>query len=87
MKGIPMNTNDRSTDVTVGDWIVTMLLMCIPIANLVLLLVWAFGDSAPISKSNWAKAALIWMLIGFGLWIVMVVLMLILGGMMAATAA
>jgi len=82
-----MNMNGRSTDVTVGDWMVTMLLMCIPIANLILLLVWAFGDSAPVSKSNWAKASLIWMLIGFGLWIVMFILLVALGRMAAAAAA
>lgn len=50
--------------VSMGDWLVTMLIMCIPIANLVMLFIWAFGGSTPESKSNWAKAQLIWMVIG-----------------------
>jgi hypothetical protein len=46
-------------DVSIGEWIVTLLLLCIPIVNIVLLFVWAFDSSAKLSKSNWAKAMLI----------------------------
>ena len=48
--------------VTIGDWIITM---CIPIVNFIMLLVWAFSRSTPASKANWAKASLIFMIIGF----------------------
>lgn len=51
--------------VTIGDWIITMILMCIPIVNFIMLLVWAFSRSTPASKANWAKASLIFMIIGF----------------------
>lgn len=51
--------------VTIGDWIITMILMCIPIVNFIMLLVWAFSRSTPASKVNWAKASLIFMIIGF----------------------
>lgn len=51
--------------VTVGDWIITMILMCIPIVNFIMLLIWAFSSSTPVSKANWAKASLIFMIIGF----------------------
>ena len=56
----PKNTSTVST----GDWIVTLLLMCIPFVNFIMLFVWAFGSSTPVSKANWAKAQLIFMLIG-----------------------
>ena len=51
------------TPVSVGEWMITMLLMAIPIVNLVLLFVWAFSGNINLSKANWAKATLIWMLI------------------------
>ncbi len=51
---------------TVKDWLITLLLLSIPIVNIVLLFVWAFGDSTGIQKSNFAKAQLIWMAIIFG---------------------
>lgn len=50
--------------VTVGDWVVTLLIMFIPLVNLIMLFVWAFSDGTNVSKANWAKATLIWMLIG-----------------------
>ena len=50
--------------VSIGQWMITLLLMVIPIVNIVMLFVWAFGGSAPLSKANWAKAMLIYMLIG-----------------------
>ncbi len=50
--------------VSVGDRMVTLLIMIIPIVNIVMLFVWAFGDSTKVSKANWAKASLIWMAIG-----------------------
>lgn len=55
--------------VTIGDWIVTMILMCIPLVNIIMLFVWAFGSGESHSKANWAKATLIFMLIGIVLMI------------------
>lgn len=59
--------------VTVGDWLLTSLLMCIPLVNIILLFVWAFGSNTPISKANWAKAALIWALISIVLYVLLFV--------------
>ena len=50
--------------VTIGDWFLTILITAIPIVGLIMLFVWAFGDSAAESKANWAKATLLWFLIG-----------------------
>lgn len=49
--------------VSISDWMVTYILLCIPIVNIIMLFVWAFGSS-PESKANWAKATLLWMVIG-----------------------
>ena len=57
--------------VTVGDWLLTTFLMCIPLINIILLFVWAFGSNTPISKANWAKAALIWAVISVVLYILL----------------
>jgi hypothetical protein len=50
--------------VSVGEWMLTMLVCVIPVVNIVMLFVWAFGSNTNASKANWAKASLIWMLIG-----------------------
>ena len=61
------NTTDKQ--VTIGEWIITYLLMSIPFVNIVLIFVWAFGSNTPVSKANWAKAMLIMMLFGIILYI------------------
>lgn len=60
-------------DMTVGQWVGTLLLLCIPIANLVLLLVWAFGSDTHIAKKNFSKASLILMLVSIGLSIILAI--------------
>jgi len=48
---------------TVGDWLITMLLLMIPIVNFVLLFVWAFGGNVNPSKKAYFRAYLIIMAI------------------------
>ena len=62
--------------ISVGEWMITLLVSAIPIVNIIMLFVWAFGSSTNPNKSNWAKAALIWILIA----IVVSVLLIILFG-------
>ena len=48
-------------DMSVGEWLITMLIMIIPIVNIVMLFVWGFGS--PDKRRNYARASLIWMAI------------------------
>ena len=47
-----------------GKWVLTLFLVCIPILNIILMFVWAFGASTEPSKKNWARANIIWAVIG-----------------------
>ena len=53
-----------SEPVSIGDWMLTYFLLFIPLVGLIMLFVWAFGSHTPPSKANWAKALLLWGLIG-----------------------
>jgi Na+/melibiose symporter-like transporter len=55
---------------SVGDWIVTYLLMCIPVVGIIMLFVWAFGSDSQPSKKTWAQATLIWAVVMTVLWFV-----------------
>ncbi|MED1917487.1 hypothetical protein [Brevibacillus sp. DP1.3A] len=55
---------------TMKDWILVSLFMMIPIANIVLLFVWAFGSDGNLNRKNWAKAGLLLMAILLGLYFV-----------------
>lgn len=66
--------NSNVDDVmTVGDWIGTMIILSIPIVNIIMYFLWAFGDSVNKNKKNFAKATLILGAMG-----------LVLGGLLAS---
>jgi hypothetical protein len=54
---------------TIGNWVVTMIIMVIPIVNIIMLIVWAAGTNDNPNRKNWAIAQLIFMAIGIVLWI------------------
>lgn len=52
---------------SVGDWVITMLIVAIPLVGIVMLFIWAFGDNTNQNKANFAKAYLIWIAISIAL--------------------
>lgn len=65
--------------VTMGEWFVFFLIMCIPIVNIVMLFVWAFGSGTKPSKANLCKLQLLLMLIGVGIGIIVMIIVASLG--------
>jgi hypothetical protein len=49
---------------TLGDWLVTLLLLAIPFVNIIMLFVWALSGGTHPSKKTYAQATLIFALIG-----------------------
>jgi xanthine/uracil permease len=48
----------------------TIFITIIPLVNLIMYFVWAFGSDTHPSKKNWAKASLIWLAIAIVLYII-----------------
>lgn len=55
--------NHNTSLITIGDWLVTFLICCIPIVGTVMMFVWAFGNNSQENKKTWAQAGLIFSLI------------------------
>ena len=68
-----------SNATTTGQWVLTLFLVAIPIVNIILLFVWAFSSNTEDSKQNWARANLIWILIGIIISIIIVAVAMVLG--------
>ena len=64
--------NENPEPVSMKEWIITMLILMIPLVNLVMPFVWAFGGSANPSKANFFKAQIIFALVGIVLWFLFV---------------
>lgn len=59
-----INEEPAVPPIKIGEWIWSIILMGLPLINIAVLLIWAFGGTTNQNKSNWAKANLILMVIG-----------------------
>lgn len=55
--------NSTYKPLTLQDWMVTILITFIPLVNIVMYFVWAFGEGTHPSKKTWAQASLLWLVI------------------------
>lgn len=65
--------SEHNQDVSVGNWILTFIVLSIPLVGFIMLFVWGFGDSTPKSKSNFCKASLLLGIIAIGISIVLAI--------------
>lgn len=71
------------TPPSVKEWVLTLIILMIPLVNLVMLFVWGFGGGARW-RANFCKANLLIMAVFFVLYLVFV---LVFGGMAIANRA
>ncbi|UQZ87446.1 hypothetical protein SK3146_06748 [Paenibacillus konkukensis] len=71
--------------VSVKHWILTFILCAIPIVNIIMLFVWAFGDHTNPNKKNYARASLLLAVIVIVLYIIFFLLIFLIFGIGAAS--
>jgi predicted membrane channel-forming protein YqfA (hemolysin III family) len=49
----------ESSPISLGDWIITLIVLAIPIVGIVMLFVWGFSSGTHPSKQNYCRAVLI----------------------------
>lgn len=69
----------ETSPVSLGDWILTLIVLAIPIVGIVMVFVWGFSSGTHPSKQNYCRAMLILWLIVF----VIFILFLVMGGFAA----
>lgn len=62
--------------ISLGEWILILLLMSIPCVNIILCIVWGFGKQGNITKRNFCRAQLIFVAIGIALSTIILFVML-----------
>lgn len=50
--------------VRMSEWLVNMIVLAVPIVNIIVALIWAFGSDTKPSLKNFSRAWLIWAIIG-----------------------
>ena len=65
-------TNSGNDDVmSVKEWLITLLILCVPLVNIIMMFVWGFGSSTKPIKANFCKAYLILTAIAITLYLVL----------------
>lgn len=59
----PYNGSQNDQPMTLGDWILTLIVLAIPCVSIIMLFVWGFGDGNT-SRKNYCRAVLIFAAIG-----------------------
>ena len=75
----PAYQSEMEEPVSVGEWIITMLIMIVHCVNIVMMFIWAFGSSSKKSKSNYFKAGLIITGIVLALYLILVIFVVVAG--------
>lgn len=66
-----------------SQFVLLEFLTSLPIAGFILLLVWAFGDDVNENKRNYCRAKLIWLLIGIGITVFVLIMIISAAGSLA----
>ncbi len=73
--------NSDTRPLTVGDWMLILLVLAIPIVNLIMYLVWASSGTGNVNRRNFCKASIYWFLIIFGIYLISMLLTMLLAVM------
>jgi hypothetical protein len=66
--------NRTAPVISLGEWIITFIVLAIPLVNIIMLFVWGFSGSTNPNKQNFCRATLI-------VYLVCIVLFFLFGGM------
>ena len=76
MNGQNQIGHQQAPVVSVKEWLITNLILMIPLVNIVMTIVWAFGSNTNPNKANYFKAALILFAIVMAIYLVLAVVFL-----------
>lgn len=78
--GTPVLT-DQNKPLTIGDWLITLIIISIPLVGLVFLLYWALSSSSNVNRKNFCIAYIVIGLIFIALFVALM-FMGVLAGLM-----
>lgn len=75
----PQFQTDSAPVMSFGEWLVTLLIMVVPLLNVIMIIIWAADSNTNPNKANWARATLV--IIGIQIILAMFFLGAIIGSM------
>jgi hypothetical protein len=56
-----VNGQDDTRPLSVGEWMLTLFILAIPVVNLIMYILWALGGN--VNRRNYCRAVIYWALI------------------------
>ncbi len=75
--GYGQSYEDDNAPMSMGEWVLMLLLMAIPCVNIVMCCVWAFGKDGNVNRRNFCRAKLIFFGIGVLCFIIVLAIILV----------
>ena len=69
---------------TVGDWMITIFVLALPLINVIMYIVWALDGTGNANRRNFCRASLLWFVIMLGISIIIFIVMAALGLLIGA---
>lgn len=70
MENNTMMTDSNKAVMTMGEWLITLIVLAIPCVNVIMYFVWAFGNGNE-NRKNFCRAGLIVMAVGIVLTLIL----------------
>ncbi len=70
MENNTMATDPKKAVMTMGEWLITLIVLAIPCVNVIMYFVWAFGNGNE-NRKNFCRAGLIVMAVGIVLTLIL----------------
>jgi hypothetical protein len=77
---------EDSRVMSVGEWMITLLVLGLPIINIIMYIVWALDTTGNPNRRNFCRASLLWFAIMMAVSILIVVVMAMLGMIFGAAS-
>lgn len=71
---------------TVGEWMITLLVLALPFINIIMYIVWALDGNGNANRRNFCRASLLWFFIILAISIMVFIVMAALGLLFGAAA-
>jgi len=79
-----MEHNEDNRVMSVGDWMITLLVLALPLINIIMYIVWALDAGGNANRRNFCRASLLWFVIMLGISIAIFIVMLVIGAAFGA---
>ena len=65
---------------TTKEWLITLILLSIPLVNIVLFIIWAFSNTGNLNRRNYCRAGLILLAVFLAIYVIVLILIMTVGG-------